>query len=89
MCAAVSSAFPQAHVHGVSCVELPLYYLCFAASISCAQTVATFQCGPWAIITFYQLFVKVNDIYVRFIAQSLPPFAAYNNVCWEVSRLYT
>ena len=74
--------------YGVSCVELPLFHVCFAASISCAQTVETSPCGPWAIITFCQLFMKVNDVYVRFIAQSLPPFAASNNFSWEVCRLY-
>ena len=37
---------------GISCVELPLVPLCFAASIPWAQTVETFPCGPWAIITF-------------------------------------
>ena len=63
--------------------------LCFAASIPCAQTVETSPCGPWVIITFCQLFVKVNDVYVRFIAQSRPPFAASNNFSLEVSRLYT
>ena len=36
------------------------------------QTVETSLSGLWAIITFCQLFVKVNDVYVRFIAQSLP-----------------
>ena len=54
---------------GVSYVELPLFHLCFAASISCAQTVETSPCGPWAIITSCQLVGKVNDDYVRFIAQ--------------------
>ena len=42
MCAMVSSAFPQAHV-----VELPLFPMCIAASIPCAQTVETSPCGPW------------------------------------------
>ena len=73
----------------VSCVEQPIFPLCFAASIPCAQTVETSPCVPWVIITFCQLFVKVYDVYVRFIAQSLPPFAASNNFSWEVSRLYT
>ena len=63
--------------------------LCFSESIHCAQTVDSSPCGPWAVITFCQLIVKVNDIYVRFIAQSLPPLAASNNFSWEVSRLYT
>ena len=53
---------------GVSCVELPFFLLCFAASIPCAQTVETSPCGPWAILNFCHLFVKVNDVYVRFIA---------------------
>ena len=60
---------------GVSCVELPLFPLCFAASIPCAQTVEISVCGLWAVITFCQLFVKINYVYVRFIAQSFPPFA--------------
>ena len=41
---------------GVSCVELLLFPLCFAASIPCAQTVETSPCGPWAIITSCQLY---------------------------------
>ena len=46
MCAVVSSAFSTSTC-GVSCVEPPLFPLCFAASISCAQTVET--CGIAAI----------------------------------------
>ena len=60
-----------------------------AASIPCPQTVETFPCGPWSIITFCQLFVKGYDVYVRFIAQSLPPFDASNNFSLEGCRLYT
>ena len=41
------------------------------------------------VITFCHIFVKVNDAYVRFIAQSLSPFAASNNFGWEVNMLYT
>ena len=74
---------------GVFHVELPLFPLCLAASIHCAHTVMTSTCCPCAIITFCQLFVKVNDVYVRFIAQSLPPFAASKHFSWEVSKLYT
>ena len=40
MCAVVSSVFSTS-TYGVSCVELPLFTLCFAASIPCAQTVET------------------------------------------------
>ena len=43
----------------------------------------------WTAVTFHQLFVKVNNTYVRFIAQSLPPFAASNNFYGEVCVLYT
>ena len=84
MCAVVSSS-----TCGVSCVELPLFPLCFAASISCAQTVETSPCGRWAIVTFCQLLVKANDVYVQLIAYSLSLFAASNNFSWEVCRLYT
>ena len=88
MCAIVSSAFPQTHV--VSPVyNFHFFPLCLAASIPCAQMVETSPCGPCAVITFCQLFVKVNDVYVRFIVQSLPPFVASNNFSWEVNRLYT
>ena len=80
MCAVVSSAFPQ--IHMVS----PVYNFHFFSLLEVypVQTVDTSVCGPWDIITFCQLFVKINDVYVRFIAQSLPPFAASK----EVSRLY-
>ena len=64
----------------VSCVELQLLPLCFAASIPCVQTVDASPCGPWTVISFRHLFVKVNDVYVRFIAQSLPPFATSKKV---------
>ena len=76
MCAVVSSAFPQAHV--VSSVQNFPFFLC--ALLQGAQTVQTYPCGPWVVITFCHLFVKVNDAYVWFIAQPLPPFAASNNV---------
>ena len=42
--------------------KISLFALCFAVSILCAQMVETSPCGPWAIITFSQLFVKVNDM---------------------------
>ena len=64
---------------GVSCVKLPLLSLCLVASVPRAQTVETFPRGPWTVVTFRHLFVKVNNAYVRFIAKSLPPFAASNN----------
>ena len=65
---------------GVSCVELTLLSLCLAASVSRAQTFeASPPRGPWTVVTFHHLFVKVNNAYVRFIAKSLPPFAASNN----------
>ena len=60
---------------GVSCVEPPLRPLCFAASIPCAQTAEASPHGPWTVIIFRHLFVKVNDVYVRFIVQPLPSFA--------------
>ena len=68
--------------------RIPLFPLCFAESIPCAPTVEVYPRGPWTVITFRHLFVKVNDGYVRFIVQSLPPFAASNNFSCEVSRLY-
>ena len=81
------SAFPQEHV---------VHPVCFAESIPCAQMVDAFSCGPWAVITFCQLFVKVNDLYVRHIAQSPPPFAVSNNFstpdrkqCLDFMRLTT
>ena len=51
MCSVVISAF-HTRTCGVSCVELPLFPLCFVEIIPCAQTVGTFPCGSWAIITF-------------------------------------
>ena len=73
---------------GVSCVELPLLSLCLAASVPRAHTVEAFPHGPWNVVTFRHLFLKVHDANVRFIAKSLPPFAASNNFCWEVCGLY-
>ena len=52
MYALVYSALPQVSTSGVSCVELPLFPLCFTASIPCAQTVEASPCGPWTVITF-------------------------------------
>ena len=82
MCVVVSSALPQAC--GVSCVERPLLSLCLGASVPRAQTLEAFPRGPWTVVTFRHLFVKVNNAYVRFIAKSLPPFVASSNFCWEV-----
>ena len=74
---------------GVSCVELPLLSLCLAESVPRAQTVEEFPHGPGTVVTFRIPFVKVNNAYVRFIANYIPPFAASNNFCWEVCGLYT
>ena len=52
--------------------------------ILCAEGDASSR-GPWTVLTVRRLFVKVYDAYV----QSLPQFAAFNNFCWEISRLYT
>ena len=38
--------------------------------------------------SFHHLFVKVNDAYVRIVAQFLLPFAASNDISWKGSRLY-
>ena len=69
-------ALSQTHV--LSCVELSVLPLCFAAVVPCAQTVEASPRGPWTVVTFRHPFVKVKASYVWFIAQSLPPFAAYN-----------
>ena len=86
MCAIVSSFFHK-HMWCLLC-RTSIFPLCFATSIPCAQTVEASPCVPWAVITYCQLFVKVN-VYVWFIAQSLLPFAASNNFIWEVSMSYT
>ena len=80
MCSVVSEA------HLVS--PLPLLILCFAACLPCAQTVEASPRGPWNVITLRHLFMKVNDAYVRFVAQSLPPFATSINFSRKVIWLY-
>ena len=69
---------------GVFCVELTLLLLYFAASIPCAQTVEASPHGPWTVITIRHLFVKMNDAYVRFIAQSVLPLAA-SDFNWKLA----
>ena len=49
---------------GVSCVELSLIPLFLSASIPCAETGDASPRGPWTVITFRHLVVKVNDAYV-------------------------
>ena len=71
------------------CVHLPRISLCFAASVPRAHTVEVFPRGPWTVLTFCHLLVNVNNVYVLFIAKSLPPFAASNNFYWDVCCLYT
>ena len=56
---------------GVSCVELPLVHLRFVASVACAQMVEAYTRGPWTVVTFRHLFVKVIDVHVCSIVQSL------------------
>ena len=60
-------------------VKLPPLPLCFAVIAPCAQTVEACPRVPGTVVTFRHLFAKVNNAYVRFIAQSLPPFAATND----------
>ena len=54
--------------------------LCFTASVSRAQTVEEFPRGPWTVVTFHHLLVKINNAYARFIVKSLPPFASSNDL---------
>ena len=77
----VSSAFPQTHV--VSPVLNFHFFLC--AKLHVHRRLRTSPRGPCTIVTFRYHFVKVNDVYVRFIAQFLPPFAASVSVCEHVS----
>ena len=64
----IKSSNEQGCVSWEHCSMCAVVY--FAASIPCAQTVETYPCGSWAIITFFQLFMKVNYVYVRFIVSS-------------------
>ena len=66
-----------------------IFVLLFFYAYMYAQKVETFPRGPLTVITFRHLFVKVNNAYVWFVSKSLPPFAASNNLCWEVCGLYT
>ena len=59
--------------------------MCFAANVPCAQTVEASPCGPWTVISFCHLFEKVSDAYVRFIAQPILPFAAFNNLAVKLA----
>ena len=66
-----------------------MVYSRLAASVPGVQTVEVCPRGPWTVVPFCHLFVKVNNAYERFIAKSLPLFAASNNFCWEGCGLYT
>ena len=74
MCAVVSSALPEAQV--VFSVYNIHFLLCACCKCTLCADVDIFPHGPWTVVTFRHLFVKVNDTYVRFI--TFPPFAAFN-----------
>ena len=63
--------------------------MCVVLSSALPQAHVAFSRGPWTVVTFRHLFVKVNNAYERFIAMFPPPFAASNNFCWEVYGLHT
>ena len=86
MWAVVSSSFPQT-VWCLLC-KTSTFLAYFAASVPCVPAVEAFPRGPWTVVTFLHL-LKVNDAYVWFIGQSLPPLAAPNDFRWYVSRLCT
>ena len=65
---------------GVSCVEFPLLPLCFSANIPGVKVVEALPRGSWTVVAFHHPFMKVNDAYMWFIVQSLPPFAASNDL---------
>ena len=56
---------------------------CFAASVSCAQMVEASSRGPWTVLTFCDIFVKLNDT-TLFVAQYLTPFAASCDFCGKL-----
>ena len=70
------------------CLTSTSFSVC-AASVPHAHTVEEFPRGPWIVVTFRHLFVKVNNIYVRFIEMSLPQFGESNNVFCKVYGLST
>ena len=86
MCAVVFLLLFHKHMWWLLCMASSSS---FAESLPCAKTVEASPRSPWTVMTFRHLFVKVNDAYVRFLAQSLLPFAASNNFRWEVRRLYS